>query len=102
MRHLWGLDMVKTMPQLKPLVDARTKEFADIAKKYPNWKEEMEQANQAAFQAYLQQKQQEHERLMKSLDRMYDSVVFSGKMRQLSSLVTNAPSGSTVNVTIHP
>jgi hypothetical protein len=36
--HLWGLDLVKSTPELKPIVDKRTNYFKNLAKKDPNWK----------------------------------------------------------------
>jgi hypothetical protein len=101
-KHLWGQEMVASIPQLKPIVDARAKEFAAIAKKNPNWKAEMEANNQATFQAFLQRNEEAHQRLMKQMDRMYDSVVFSGKMAAAASLIRNAPNGTTVHVDIRP
>jgi hypothetical protein len=101
-KHLWGQEMVASTPQLKPVVEARAQEFAQIAKKNPNWKAEMEANNQAAFQAFLQRDQEAHQRLMKTMDRMYDSVVFSNKMTALNNAILRAPAGSTVNITIRP
>ena len=101
-KHLWGQDMVASIPQIKPAVDARAAEFAKIAKKNPNWKDEMEKNNQAIFTAFLQRNEEQHQRLMKNMDRMYDSVVFSGKMNAINNAILRAPSGSTVRIDIRP
>jgi hypothetical protein len=101
-KYLWGRDMVASIPQLKPVVDARAAEFAKIAKKNPNWKEDMDKANQEAINAYLQKNEEKHQRMMKIMDRMYDSMVFSNKMTALNNAILRAPSGSTVHIDIRP
>ena len=99
-KHLWGLDMVASMPQIKPIVDARSKEFASIAKKDPNWKANMERNNEAAFKAFLQKNDADFQRQMKMMDRIYDSVVFSGKINAINNAILRAPSGSSVRIDV--
>jgi hypothetical protein len=36
--HLWGLELVKSTPELKPIVDKRAAYFKNLAKKDPDWK----------------------------------------------------------------
>jgi hypothetical protein len=36
--HLWGQDLVKSTPELKPIVDKRATYFKNLAKKDPDWK----------------------------------------------------------------
>ncbi len=101
-KYLWSKEMVASMPALKPIVEARAAEFVRIAKKNPNWKEEMEQNNQAAFNAFLQKNEEQHQRLMKMMDRIYDSTVFSGKMNAINNAILRAPAGTTVHIDIRP
>ncbi len=101
-KYLWSREMAVTNPQLKPIVDARAAEFAKIAKKNPNWQEEMEKANQEAINAFLQKNEEKHQRLMKMMDRMYDSMVFSGKMNAINNAILRAPAGTTVHIDIRP
>jgi hypothetical protein len=101
-KHLWGQDIVVSTPQIKPIVDARAREFVLIAKKNPDWKTQMENNNEIALQAYLQRKQSEYDRQLKMMDRMYDSMVFSNKMNAINNAILRAPSGSTVHIDIRP
>jgi hypothetical protein len=101
-KYVWSKELVSSVPDLKSVVEARAQEFAKIAKKDPNWKEKMEQINEAALQAYLQRQQQEFDRQMKMMDRIYDSVVFSGKMNAINNAILRAPAGTTVRIDIRP
>ncbi len=101
-KHLWGQDMVVSIPKLKPLVEARSAEFARIAKKNPNWKAEMEANNQAAFTAFLQKNEEAFQRQMKAMDRMYDSIVFSNKISAINNAILRAPVGTEVRIDIRP
>jgi hypothetical protein len=101
-KHLWGQDIASATPQIKPIVDARAKEFAIIAKKNPDWKTQMENNNETALQAYLQRKQAEYDRQLKMMDKIYDSMVFSNKMTSINNAILRAPAGSTVHIDIRP
>jgi hypothetical protein len=98
----WGRDLVLTTPQIKPIVDARSKAFADIAKKDPNWKSKMEENNMTAFRAYLARDEANFQRMMKMSEQMFDSMVFSNKMNAIHNAILRAPNGTTVNIQIHP
>jgi hypothetical protein len=101
-KYLWSREMVASMPALKPVVDARAAEFAKIAKKNPNWKEDMERNNQEVFDAFLKRDMKQHERLIDMMIDIRKSQDFSNKINALNNAILRAPAGSTVHIDIRP
>ena len=102
MRLLWGRELSKGMPQLKPLVDAHEKLFADLAKKDPQWQDKMEEANNQVVQAYLARKQKEYDGVLAGMKSLFDSMHFSQQMQSLQNTSNRAPAASTIHVPVRP
>jgi hypothetical protein len=52
--HLWGQDLVKSAPELKPIVDKRATYFNNLAKKDPNWKAKADMSQKQLEQSIVQ------------------------------------------------
>jgi hypothetical protein len=52
--HLWGQDLVKFMPELKPIVEKRSAYFKNLAKKDPNWQAKADTEQQNLQQSIVQ------------------------------------------------
>jgi hypothetical protein len=102
MKYTWGKQLMKSMPSLKPYIEGQGNAFAVLAKKKPNWQEEMEETNEQALKLYIARKQVEYDRMLDNLKKMGESMEFSNKMIALQNAISRAPAGTTVNVTIRP
>jgi hypothetical protein len=84
--HVWGQDLVKSAPELKPIVDKRALYFKKLAKKDPNWKANADIA-QKQFEQNIVQMQGEYlrgqERRFKSA---MDDLVKSGHTLRMNIL----------------